>query len=58
MRGDVDISQNPISHCAKFQRILKSREWPMSQSGKCKDNLNFRAHYGAAEKNEAKFRSC
>ena len=24
----------------------------MSQSGKCKDNLNFRAHFGAAEKNE------
>ena len=26
----------------------------MSQSGKCKDNLNFHMHYGAAEKNEAK----
>ena len=25
----------------------------MSQSDKCKDNLNFSAHYGAAEKNEA-----
>ena len=23
------------------------------QSGKCKDNLNFSVHYGAAEKNEA-----
>ena len=41
-------------YVGKVQMILKSREWPMSQSGKCKDNLNFRAHYGAAEKNEAK----
>ena len=30
----------------------KNCEWPMSQSGKC--NLNFHAHYGIAEKNEAK----
>ena len=26
----------------------------MSNSGKCKDNLNFRAHYGPAEKNQPK----
>ena len=26
----------------------------MSKSGKCRDNLNFRTHYGAAEKTEAK----
>ena len=26
----------------------------MSGSGKCKDNLNFCAYYGAAEKNQAK----
>ena len=38
----------------KVQRIFKNREWPMSQSGKYKDNLNFSAHYGAAEKNDEK----
>ena len=32
----------------------KNREWPMSQSGKCKDNLNFHAHYRIGEKNEVK----
>ena len=26
----------------------------MSESSKCKDNLNFCAHYGAAEKNQEK----
>ena len=29
----------------------------MSGSGKCKDNLNFCAHYGAAEKNKEKVKA-
>ena len=29
----------------------------MSGSGKCKDNLNFGAHYGAAEKNKEKVKA-
>ena len=49
-----DDSYRMLKPTGKVQRILKSRKWPMSQSGKCKDNLNFCAHYGAAEKNKAK----
>ena len=33
---------------------LKHQEWAMSGSGKCKDNLNFCANYGAAEKKQEK----
>ena len=29
----------------------------MSGSGKCKDNLNFCTHYGAAEKNQEKVKA-
>ena len=39
----------------KIIRILKGCELAMSNSGKCKDNLNYRANYGPAEKNQPKF---
>ena len=38
----------------KAVRIEKSCELAMSNSGKCRDNLNFCSHYGPAEKNQAK----
>ena len=37
--------------------IWKDQEWAMSGSSKCKDNLNFCTHYGAAEKNQEKVKA-
>ena len=42
----------------KVPRIKKRREWEMSHSGQCKNNLNFHGHYEAAEKIRQKSRSC
>ena len=46
------------SRFVKVPRIKKNREWEMSHSGQCKNNLNFHKHYEAAEKIKQKSWSC